>query len=126
MVGRDAAAGETSGQASWMLPGLAPGALVGGFRVESRLGAGGMAEVFRARDEGLDRVVALKVLTPALAQDAEFRERFIRESRAAARVDHPHIIPVHAAGEDAGVLYLAMRFVPGGDLRTVIASEGRL
>ena len=126
MVGRDAAAGEASGQASWMLPGLAPGALVGGFRVESRLGAGGMAEVFQARDEGLDRVVALKVLTPALAQDAEFRERFIRESRAAARVEHPHIIPVHAAGEDGGVLYLAMRFVPGGDLRSVIVSEGPL
>jgi serine/threonine protein kinase len=119
-------AGESSGQASWMLAGLAPGSVVGGFRIESRLGAGGMAVVFRARDEGLDRVVALKVLAPALAEDAEFRERFIRESRAAARVDHPHIIPVHAAGEIDGVLYLAMRFVPGGDLRSVIQREGPL
>jgi serine/threonine-protein kinase len=109
-----------------MLAGLAPGSVVGGFRVESRLGAGGMAVVFQARDEGLDRVVALKVLAPALARDEAFRERFIRESRAAARVDHPHVIPVHAAGEDGGVLYLAMRFVPGGDLRSVIAREGPL
>jgi len=126
MAGEYAEAGETPGHASWMLGGLAPGSVVGGFRVESRLGAGGMAVVFQARDEGLDRVVALKVLAPALAQDADFRERFIRESRAAARVDHPHIIPVHAAGEDGGVLYLAMRFVPGGDLRSVIQREGPL
>jgi hypothetical protein len=126
MAGGYAEAGETPGQANWMLAGLAPGSVVGGFRVESRLGAGGMAVVFLARDEGLDRVVALKVLAPALAQDAEFRERFIGESRAAARVDHPHIIPVHAAGEDGGVLYLAMRFVPGGDLRSVIQRGGPL
>jgi serine/threonine protein kinase len=109
-----------------MLAGLTPGSTLGDFRIESRLGAGGMAVVFRARDEGLDRIVALKVLAPALTEDAEFRERFIRESRAAARVDHPHIIPVHAAGETDGVLYLAMRFVPGGDLRSVIKREGPL
>lgn len=80
-------AGELSGQASWMLSGLAPGSVVGGYRIESRLGLGGMAVVFRA---------------PALSEDAEFRERFIRESRAPARVDHPHVIPVHAAGEIDG------------------------
>ncbi len=119
-------AGESPGQASWMVTGLAPGSVVGGYRIESQLGAGGMAVVFRARDEGLDRAVALKVLTPAMAGDAEFRERFIRESRAAARVDHPHIIPVHGAGESDGVLYLAMRFVSGGDLRSVIQREGPL
>jgi serine/threonine protein kinase len=119
-------AGESSGQASWILAALAPGAALGGFRIESRLGAGGMAVVFRARDEGLERIVALKVLAPAFTEDTEFRERFIRESRAAARVDHPHIIPVHAAGDTGGVLYLAMRFVPGGDLRAVIQREGPL
>ena len=119
-------AGESPGQASWMATGLAPGSVVGGYRIESQLGAGGMAVVFLARDEGLDRAVALKVLTPAMAGDAEFRERFIRESRAAARVDHPHIIPVHGAGESDGVLYLAMRFVSGGDLRSVIQREGPL
>jgi serine/threonine protein kinase len=114
------------GQPTGGLTGLAAGSTLGGFLIESRLGAGGMAVVFRARDEGLDRTVALKVLAPALAEDAEFRERFIRESRAAARVDHPHIIPVHAAGETDGVLYLAMRLVPGGDLRSLINREGPL
>jgi len=85
-----------------------------------------MAVVFRARDESLGRTVALKVLAPALAGDTQFRERFIRESRAVAAFDHPHIIPVYAAGEADGVLYLAMRFVPAGDLRAVLDREGRL
>jgi serine/threonine-protein kinase len=81
--------------------------------VEERIGAGGMAEVFRARDERLDRPVALKILAPALAADPEFRQRFIRESTAAAKVDDPHIIPVHQAGEVGGMLFIAMRYVPG-------------
>jgi serine/threonine-protein kinase len=85
-----------------------------------------MATVLRARDEALGRTVALKILAPALVGDAEFRERFIRESRAVAAVDHPHIIPVYAAGEADGVLYLAMRFVGGGDLRSVGQREGPL
>jgi serine/threonine protein kinase len=120
-------AGESlSGQSGWVLTGLAPGALVAGYRVESRIGAGGMAMVLRARDEALGRTVALKILAPARAGDAEFRERFVRESRAVAAVDHPHIIPVYAAGEASGVLYLAMRFVVGGDLRSVVQREGPL
>jgi serine/threonine-protein kinase len=119
-------AGGSSGQGGWAVAGLGPGSLIAGYRVEARIGAGGMAMVLRARDEALGRTVALKILAPALADDEEFRERFIRESRAAARVDHPHIIPVHAAGETDGVLYLAMRFVPGGDLRSVIRREGTL
>ena len=85
-----------------------------------------MAVVFRAHDDVLGRTVALKVLAPALADDRQFRERFIRESRAVAAVDHPHIIPVYAAGEADGVLYLAMRFVSGGDLRAVLTREGAL
>jgi len=97
-----------------------------GFRLEEQIGAGGMAVVFRARDDRLNRTVALKVLAPGLARDQEFRERFIRESRAAAAVDHPHIIPVYAAGEADGVLYIAMRFVSGGDLRSVSLREGPL
>jgi beta-lactam-binding protein with PASTA domain len=120
-------AGESlSGQSGWALTGLAPGALVAGYRVESRIGAGGMAMVLRARDEALGRTVALKILAPGRAGDAEFRERFVRESRAVAAVDHPHIIPVYAAGEADDVLYLAMRFVPGGDLHSVIKREGPL
>jgi serine/threonine protein kinase/chitodextrinase len=116
-------AGESSGSPIW---GLSPGAVVAGYRVEARIGAGGMAVVFRARDVGLGRTVALKVLAPALAGDRGFRERFIRESRAAAAVDHPHIIPVYAAGEADGVLYIAMRYVPSGDLRELLRRDGKL
>ena len=74
-----------------------PGSLIGGYRLEEQIGQGGMAVVFRARDERLNRRVALKVLAPALAADDGFRQRFIRESRAAAAVDDPHIIPVYEA-----------------------------
>ncbi len=121
-----AVAGEPSGQANWLVTGLGAGSVIAGYRVESRTGAGGMAMVFRARDESLGRTVALKVLAPALADDTAFRERFIRESRAAAVVDHPHIIPVYGAGEFDGVLYIAMRYVAGGDLRALLQREGPL
>ena len=125
--GRCVVAGESAaGQAGWLLAGLAPGAVVAGYRLETRIGAGGMAVVFRARDERLGRTVALKVLAPSLAGNGEFRERFIRESRAAAAVDHPHIIPVYGAGDADGILYLAMRYVSGGDLRSVMHREGPL
>lgn len=96
------------------------GSLIAGYRLEERLGAGGMAVVYRAHDRRLDRLVALKILAPALASDSAFRERFIRESRAAAAVDDPHIIPVFQAGEAAGVLFIAMRYVRGGDIRSLI------
>jgi serine/threonine protein kinase len=121
-------AGESpsGGQSESMLAGFVPGSRVAGYRVEARIGAGGMAVVFRAHDEALGRTVALKILSPALADDRLFRERFIRESRAVAAVDHPNIIPVYSAGEADGVLYLAMRFVFGGDLRGVLSKEGRL
>jgi serine/threonine protein kinase len=102
-----------------------PGSIVAGYRLEARVGAGGMAVVWQARDERLGRLVALKILAPALAEDPAFRERFIAEARAAA-VDHPHIIPVYEAAEDDGVLFIAMRFVPGGDLRRVLQREGAL
>jgi serine/threonine-protein kinase len=70
-----------------------------GYQIEARIGTGGMAVVFRAHDERLRRAVALKILAPALAADGGFRRRFIREARAAAMVDDPHIIPVFEAGE---------------------------
>ena len=108
------------------LGGLGAGSLVAGFRLEEPVGAGGMAVVYRARDERLGRLVALKVLAPALAADGAFRRRFTAESRAAAAVDHPHIIPVYEAGEAGGVLFIAMRFVTGGDLRQILAREGPL
>jgi len=105
---------------------LRPGSLVAGYRLETRIGAGGMAVVFRARDERLGRLVAIKLLGPAFASDPGFRRRFIAESRAAAVVDDPHIIPVYEAGEADGVLFIAMRFVGGGDLRRVLDREGVL
>jgi serine/threonine protein kinase len=108
------------------LAGFQAGSVLAGYRLETQVGAGGMAVVFRARDERLNRLVALKILSPALASDAEFRSRFIAESRAAAAVDDPHIIPVYEAGEADGVLFIAMRFVQGGDLYRVLASEGAL
>jgi hypothetical protein len=106
--------------------GLAAGSLVAGYRLEEQIGRGGMAVVFRARDERLARLVALKILGPELAADEGFRQRFLRESRAAAAVDDPHVIPVHEAGEAAGVLFIAMRYVPGGDVRTLLQREGPL
>jgi serine/threonine protein kinase/DNA-binding beta-propeller fold protein YncE len=119
-------AGEPSEQDRAGLSWLTPGARVAGYLLEERVGIGGMAVVFRARDERLGRLAALKVMASALAADEEFRRRFIRESRAAAAVDDPHIIPVYEAGEADGVLFLAMRFVPGGDLRSVLSQEGVL
>ena len=99
---------------------------VAGYVLEEQVGEGGMAVVFRARDERLGRVVAVKVLAPGLAGNAEFRARFLRESRMAAAVDDPHIIPVFEAGEAGGVLFLAMRYVPGSDVRTLVRRQGPL
>jgi YVTN family beta-propeller protein len=110
----------------WQLAELRPGSLLAGYKLEAQVGAGGMATVFRARDERLGRLVALKVLAPALTADAAFRRRFMAESRAAATVDDPHIIPVYEAGEANGALFIAMRFVHGGDLRGVLEREGAL
>jgi len=106
---------------------IGPGSRVAGYLLLEQAGAGGMAVVYRARDEVLGRQVAIKVLSPALAADQDFRARFLRESRAIAAVDEPHVLPVYAAGEADGVLYLATRFVAGGDLATVLrASSGPL
>ena len=106
--------------------GLVPGEQLAGYQVQEQIGRGGMAIVCRALDLRLGRVVALKVLAPHLGEDEAFRQRFIRESRAAAGVDHPHIIPVFEAGEASGVLFIAMRYVGHGDVRSLIDSEGRL
>ena len=108
------------------LAGLRAGSQIAGYRLELQVGAGGMAVVFRARDERLGRLVALKLIGPAMASDPAIRRRFIAESRAAALVDDPHIIPIYEAGEASGVLFIAMRLVHGGDLRGVLAQEGPL
>jgi serine/threonine protein kinase/DNA-binding beta-propeller fold protein YncE len=105
---------------------FAIGSQIAGYRLEEQIGRGGMAVVYRAYDSRLDRHVALKILAPGLALDDAFRQRFIRESRAAAAVDHPNIIPVFDAGEAKGVLFIAMRFVHGGDVRTLLDAVGPL
>jgi serine/threonine-protein kinase len=119
-------ADDASGLPFGLLAGLGQGSIVGGYQVEDRIGIGGMAVVFRARDMRLGRPVALKVLAPALAANEEFRHRFIREWRAATAVEHPHIIPVYAADDAGDVLYIAMRLVSGGDLRTLVRGQGPL
>jgi serine/threonine protein kinase len=96
------------------------GSEVAGFRIESVLGRGGMSVVYVAEQMRLGRKVALKVLTTELAWDEHFRERFVRESRIAATIDHPNIIPIYDAGEADGLLYIAMRFVQGPDLKEIL------
>jgi YVTN family beta-propeller protein len=96
------------------------------YRLESLLGRGGMGAVYLAWDGRLGRRVALKLLTPELATDDRFRERFLRESRLAASLDHPNVIPIYEAGEAEGQLYIAMRYVEGTDLDALLESEGRL
>src|SRR5215472_395640 len=108
----------------WMQARLGPGSRIAGYVIEEQVGAGGMAVVFRARDETLGRLAAVKVLSPALAADEQFRARFLRESRSVAAVDEPHIVPVYAAGEADGVLYIATRFVSGGDLAGLLRRIG--
>ena len=115
-----------SDEAPWPGSPVPAGGRVAGYRLDEQIGRGGMAVVYRAYDLQLDRQVALKVLDPVLAGDEGFQQRFIRESRAAAAVDHPNIIPVFAAGEADGVLFIAMRYVSGPDVRTLIDSAGPL
>jgi serine/threonine-protein kinase len=99
---------------------------VAGYRIEEVAGRGGMGVVYRAQHMHLGRTVALKLLNPELAASEEFRERFIREARAAAELEHPNIVPVYDAGEVEGRLYLAMKFIEGTDLARLLEQEGRL
>ncbi|MEV5875256.1 serine/threonine-protein kinase [Streptomyces sp. NPDC052101] len=102
------------------------GRQIASYLIESEIGRGGMAVVYRARDQRLDRTVALKLLAPELARNDTFRKRFTHESQVAAAIDHPHIVPVFEAGETDGVLYIAMRYVPGSDLRRLLDLRGPL
>jgi serine/threonine protein kinase len=102
------------------------GTEIAGYRIEALIARGGMGEVYLATQSFPERKVAVKVLARELADDQAFRERFIRESNAAASTEHPNIVPIYSAGEQDGVLYLAMRYVEGVDLGTLIAREGPL
>ena len=97
-----------------------------GHRITGVAGRGGMGIVYRAVQLDLDRAVALKLIAAQLAEDGSFRERFVRESRLAASIDHPNVIPIYYTGEHEGELYIAMRYVEGNDLRTLVRAAGRL
>src|SRR3954447_20348627 len=105
---------------------LVPGSGGAGYRIESLVGRGGMGVVYQAVQLRLERIVALKVIAPELLDDEGVRERFLAEARAAASVDHPNVIPVHEAGEDDGVAFIAMRFVAGDDVRSLVRGGGAL
>jgi protein kinase-like protein/AAA ATPase-like protein len=105
---------------------LAPGSRIAHFVVVRPIGEGGMGTVYLAREQTLDRSVALKLLSPELARDEAFRSRFLEEMRLAASLDHPHVCPVYAAGEADGVLYLALRFVEGEDAARLVGRDGPL
>src|SRR4051794_4087017 len=109
-----------------MGPQLRSGARVAGFRVEKMLGAGSTGTVYLVRDDATGRPVALKVLSPELARDDRFRQRFLRESQIVAGLSHPAIIKTVAAGEADDLLYLAMQYVAAVDLRELLREEGRL
>jgi serine/threonine protein kinase len=102
------------------------GATFADYRIDELIGRGGMGVVYRATDMALERSVALKLLAPDLARDESFRRRFAGESKVAASLDHPNVIPIYHAGEFDDVLYLAMRFVRGDDLRVRLHRGGRL
>jgi DNA-binding beta-propeller fold protein YncE/predicted Ser/Thr protein kinase len=102
------------------------GSTLAGYRLDELIARGGMGVVYRATQLALDRPVALKVIASHLAAKQDFRDRFLRESRLAARLDHPGVVPVYDAREEDGELIVAMRFVKGGDLKTRIARQGPL
>ncbi len=102
------------------------GSVFAGCRVEAMISQGDMGVVYRADELALQRPVALKLILPEYSRDERFRERFRRESKIAAAIDHPNVIPVFDAGDEGGVLYILMRLVEGTDLRALIAAEGQI
>jgi serine/threonine-protein kinase len=102
------------------------GTVIAGYRIEERIGRGGMGVVYRAEHINLQRRAAIKIIAPDLAESVGFRERFTREARIAAALQHPNIVTVYDAGEVDGLLYLAMQYIEGEDLSAVLMREGRL
>jgi hypothetical protein len=105
---------------------LSEGDEFAGYRIERRLGRGGMGILYLAVEPGLDRHVALKLIAPEAAADDVFARRFTEESRIAASIEHPNVVPIYAAGEQGGIPFIAMRFVSGSDLGRRIARAGKL
>ena len=102
------------------------GSEIAGYRLTSLLGRGGMSVVYLAEHLRLGRQVALKLLAPVLSEDDSYRDRFVRESRRAAELDHPNVVPIYDAGEADGQLFIAMRYIEGCDLKTLIRRDQRL
>jgi hypothetical protein len=109
-----------------LMAGLSSGDLFAGYVVEDELSRGGMGVVYRAAELRPERTIALKVIAPELAAEAQFRTRFLRESQLAATIEHPHVVPVLRVGEEGGRLFIAMRLIRGKDLAAIIADEQRL
>jgi serine/threonine protein kinase len=105
---------------------LSEGDRFAGYRIERLLGRGGMGVLYLAMEPGLERRVALKLIAPEAAADEVFARRFAEESRIAASIEHPNVVPIYAAGEEDGVPFIAMRYVAGADLGKRLAREGRL
>jgi len=105
---------------------LRPGSTFAGYRIQGTIGHGGMGVVYKAVEPALDRVVALKLISPEAGRDPVFLDRFAHESRIAALVEHPNVVPVYATGEEDGTPFMAMRFIPGPDLGRKIAALRRL
>jgi len=101
-------------------------ALGDAYTIEGEIGRGGMGVVYRARDERLQRRVAIKVLPPELAFQQDIRERFTREAQTAARLSHPHIVPIHSVGEGQGLVYFVMGYVDGESVAARIRRRGSL
>lgn len=102
------------------------GTTLGRFEILRELGRGGMAMVYQARQTDLERIVALKVLPPALTHDASYVARFRQEARSAARLEHPHIMPIYEVGESGGLHYIAMKYIPGQTVKDLLQAEGAL
>jgi serine/threonine protein kinase len=105
---------------------LSPGSTFAGYEVESVVGLGGIGILYRARQLRLDRPVALKLVTPEVARDPVIRERLRREARTVAALDHPNVVPLYAAGEEEGTVYIVTRWVEGTELGALIHRDGPL
>ena len=108
------------------IPELTTGTVFAGYQIDGVAGEGGMGVVYRATEIALQRPVALKLIAEDFSGDRKFRERFQRESRMAAAIDHQNVIPVHEAGEEDGRLYISMRWVEDTDLHRLLRAEGKL
>lgn len=103
-----------------------PSLLSNRYQIEGRIGSGGMAEIYRARDLMLERTVAIKLLKEDFSAEASFRERFRQEAKAAASLSHPNIVTIHDFGFDENQVFIVMEYVPGTDLKTILTSRGSL